>query len=151
MVCAKIHFCWFSNRWKVRTKYRIAGNFWQFRHLLSLAKFLSVNFLSCVNDYIEDMAIFTALVKIYSTEYFCNTKVVNFCPAKIFGYTVYISLIEVPVSSPLQFAEYACDFDVWYWQSMPYMCRGSAAYLVASMFDDYEPHHNNKLFNLQKS
>ena len=28
-----------------------------------------------VNDYTEDMATFTALVKIYSTEYFCNTKV----------------------------------------------------------------------------
>ena len=34
-----------------------------------------MNFLSCINDYIEDMATFTALVKIYSTEYFCNTKV----------------------------------------------------------------------------
>ena len=28
----------------------------------------------CVNDYIEDMATFTALMKIYSTEYFCNVK-----------------------------------------------------------------------------
>ena len=37
--------------------------------------FLSANFLSCVNDYIEDMATFTTLAKIYSTEYFCNTKV----------------------------------------------------------------------------
>ena len=37
--------------------------------------FLSCKFLSCVNDYIEDMATFTALVKIYSTKYFCNTKV----------------------------------------------------------------------------
>ena len=37
--------------------------------------FYRTNFLSCVNDYIEDMATFTALAKIYSTEYFCNTKV----------------------------------------------------------------------------
>ena len=37
--------------------------------------FYCANFLFCVNDYIEDMATFTALVKIYSTEYFCNTKV----------------------------------------------------------------------------
>ena len=37
--------------------------------------FLSANFLSCVNDYIEDMATFTALAKIYSIECFCNTKV----------------------------------------------------------------------------
>ena len=44
-------------------------------HLLSLAKFLSYKFLSCVNDYIEDMATFTTLAKIYCTEYFCNTKV----------------------------------------------------------------------------
>ena len=33
------------------------------------------NFLSCINDYIEDMATFMALAKIYSTEYFCTTKV----------------------------------------------------------------------------
>ena len=26
-------------------------------------------------DYIKDMATFTALAKVYSTEYFCNTKV----------------------------------------------------------------------------
>ena len=38
-------------------------------------KFLSTNSVSCVNNYIEKMATFTALVKIYSTEYFCNTKV----------------------------------------------------------------------------
>ena len=30
-------------------------------------------FLSCIDDCIEDMA-FTALTKIYSIEYFCNTK-----------------------------------------------------------------------------
>ena len=29
-----------------------------------LAKLLSVNFLSCVNDYIEDMVTFTALAKL---------------------------------------------------------------------------------------
>ena len=43
--------------------------------MLLLAKFVSMNFLSLVNDYIEDMAMFTALVKIYSTKYICNTKV----------------------------------------------------------------------------
>ena len=32
-------------------------------------------FSSCVNDYMEDIATFTALAKIYSTEYFCSTKV----------------------------------------------------------------------------
>ena len=36
--------------------------------------FITQIFLSCVNDYIEDMVTFTALVKIYSTEYFCNTR-----------------------------------------------------------------------------
>ena len=46
-----------------------------FRHLLSIAKFLSVNFLSCVNDYIEDRVTFTALAKIYSTKYFSKAKV----------------------------------------------------------------------------
>ena len=54
----------------VFSEYRIRGNFRQFRHVLLLAKFLS-----CVNDYVEDMATFTALARIYSTEYFCNTKV----------------------------------------------------------------------------
>ena len=39
-------------------------NFHQFRYLPSLAKFLS-----CVNDYIEDVVTFTAMVKIYSTKY----------------------------------------------------------------------------------
>ena len=54
--------------------YRIGTNFHQFRHLLSLAKFLSV--MPCVNDYTEDMATF-AILKIYSTQYFCklNAKV----------------------------------------------------------------------------
>ena len=47
-------------------------NFCQFRHLLLLAKFVSHRFF---NDYIEDMATFTALAKIYSTKYFYNTKV----------------------------------------------------------------------------
>ena len=32
-------------------------------------------FLSCVHDNTEDMATFTALAKIYSTKYFCSTKV----------------------------------------------------------------------------
>ena len=36
---------------------------------------ISVNFLFYVNDYIEDMVIFTTLVKIYSIEYVCNTEV----------------------------------------------------------------------------
>ena len=34
-----------------------------------------MNFLSRVNDYIEYIATFTTLAKIYSTKYFCNTKV----------------------------------------------------------------------------
>ena len=44
--------------------------------MLSLVKFI-MNFLSCVNDYIyiEDMMTFTALAKIYSTKYFCSTKI----------------------------------------------------------------------------
>ena len=59
-----------------RRKFSPGENFCKFRHLLLYDKiFLSVNFLSCVNDYIEDMATFTALAKIYSIEYFCNTKV----------------------------------------------------------------------------
>ena len=40
-----------------------------------LVKILFHEFLSCINDYIERMAIFTALAKTYSIEYFCNTEV----------------------------------------------------------------------------
>ena len=53
-------------------KFSPEENFRQFCHLLSLAKFFyHANFLSYVNDYMEDMAIFTT---IYSTEYFCQTN-----------------------------------------------------------------------------
>ena len=34
--------------------------------------FIREFFLSCVNDYIEDMATLTVFAKIYSTEYFFN-------------------------------------------------------------------------------
>ena len=55
-------------------------DFYLFCHLLLLARILSTNFLSCVNNYlhVEDIATFTALVKIYSTKYFSNTKVAGF-------------------------------------------------------------------------
>ena len=68
-------------------------NFHQFRHLLLLANFLLREFLSRVDDYPEDMMTFTALAKIYSTEYFCDTKVAGvdeiFVQRKILSYTVY--------------------------------------------------------------
>ena len=59
-------------------------------------KIYPANFLPRIDDYTEDMATFTALAKIYSSEYFCNARVAgtimwglaNFCPAKIFGHTV---------------------------------------------------------------
>ena len=38
-------------------------------------KFYPMNLLSCVNDYIEPVATFTAWANIYSTKYFCNSKV----------------------------------------------------------------------------
>ena len=62
-------------------RYRIGRNFHQDKIFANFAtysrwrKFLSANFLSRVNDYIGDMATFTALAKIYSIENFCNTKV----------------------------------------------------------------------------
>ena len=46
-------------------------------------------FLSCVNDCIESVAIFTTWAKINSVKYFCNARVAVlgeiFCPAKSFG------------------------------------------------------------------
>ena len=59
----------------------MAGNFRQEKIFANFATcscwryFLSANFLSRVNDCIEDMVTYTALAKIYSTKYFCNTKV----------------------------------------------------------------------------
>ena len=55
--------------------YRTRGNFRQEKNFANFAicSFYCVNFF--VNDYIEDMATFTAMAKIYSTEYICNTKV----------------------------------------------------------------------------
>jgi hypothetical protein len=40
-----------------------------------MVKFYHANFLSHVKDYIEDMVTFSALAKIFSTKFFCNTKV----------------------------------------------------------------------------
>ena len=37
--------------------------------------FYPVNSLSHIDDYTEDMTTFTALAKIYSGKYFCNTRV----------------------------------------------------------------------------
>ena len=46
---------------KYKRKFLPEENFCQFRHVLLLAKFfLSANYLSHANDYIEDMATFTA-------------------------------------------------------------------------------------------
>ena len=62
-------------------KYCICGNFHQEKIFANFAicshwqNLYHANFLSCVNDYIEDLATFTALAKIYSIKYFCNTKV----------------------------------------------------------------------------
>ena len=56
-----------------------------------IGEILSTNFLSRVNDYIEDMATFTALVKKYSNtflQYKEKLGLMKFCPAKIFNYTV---------------------------------------------------------------
>ena len=68
-------------------------------------KFLSVNFLSCVNDYVEDVVtlIITSLANIYSIEYFCNAKVAglgeifikrNF---QLYGTSLYNTLLAIPV------------------------------------------------------
>ena len=57
-------------------------------------KFLHTNLLSCIKDYIDDMATFNYRIgEFFSTNFFCNTKVAGlgeiFYPAKIFTYTVY--------------------------------------------------------------
>ena len=65
-------------------KYHIAGNFCQekiFTNFATCSRWRN-NFICeffvlymCVNNYIEDIATFTALAKIYSAECFWNTKV----------------------------------------------------------------------------
>ena len=50
--------------------------------------FYHANFLSCVNDYIEDMATFTAWRKFIFLQYKGIWGWRNFCQAKIFTYTV---------------------------------------------------------------
>ena len=61
--------------------YCIAENFHQekifanFTTCLHGQNFYPANFLSHIDDYTEDMATFTALAKIYSSEYFCNARV----------------------------------------------------------------------------
>ena len=47
------------------------------RAVLSLVKFYHIKFLSCVKDCIEDMVTLTALAKISTSNFFCNTKVVE--------------------------------------------------------------------------
>ena len=63
-----------------------------------VGKNLSMTFLSCVKDYIEDMATSVALVKIYSTEYFCIQKelgLAKFGSVKNFCYTVHNTLLKM--------------------------------------------------------
>ena len=58
-------------------KFLPGENFANFSICSHWQNFYHANFLSCVNNYIllEDMTNFTALAKIYSTEYSCNIKV----------------------------------------------------------------------------
>ena len=56
-------------------KFSPGENFRQFRHLPAWVKVLSRDFLSHIDDYTEDMATFTALAKVYSSEYFNNARV----------------------------------------------------------------------------
>ena len=48
--------------------------FTDFANCLHRRNFYPTNFLSCIDDYTEDMATFTTLAKIYSSEYFCNAR-----------------------------------------------------------------------------
>ena len=71
--CAFQQATWLVSSFRrANLKYRIARNT---RQLLTWANFLSREFLSRIDDYTEDMVTFTALVKIYSSEYFCNARV----------------------------------------------------------------------------
>ena len=65
-------------------KFLPGEKFRQFHHLVLLMKICCANFLSCVNGYVEDMATFSVLVKIYFTEYrrsgnFHVSCTINFC------------------------------------------------------------------------
>ena len=82
-------------------KFSPGENFHLFRSLHSGVKFLSHSLFSCVNEYMHriynNMAtLFATWVKIYSTEYFYNAKVVaglgeKFVQQKIFNRAVFHS------------------------------------------------------------
>ena len=52
----------------------MAGNIHQ-EKISPISNFYPTNFLSRIDDCTEYMATFTALVKIYSSEYFCDARV----------------------------------------------------------------------------
>ena len=81
-------------------KFSPGENFHQFHHLVLLAKICSAICLSCLNDYIEYniMVTFTALTKIYSIEYFCNTTVPGL--GKIFVQRKFSVIIGASLSEP---------------------------------------------------
>ena len=56
-------------------KYLSNEIFANFTTCLHGRNFYPANFLSRIDDYTEDMATFTTLAKIYSSEYFCNARV----------------------------------------------------------------------------
>ena len=55
-------------------KFSPGEKFRQFHHPLLLAKFLSHEHFVLCNDYIEDMATFTALAKIFVQRKFCRIR-----------------------------------------------------------------------------
>ena len=54
---------------------------------------LSTNLFSCVNDCIEDMATFTVLTKILSTNCSCNTEVHVAGLSKIFSHKIFCYMV----------------------------------------------------------
>ena len=87
-------------------KFSPEEDFHQFHHLFLSAKFLSANFLSCVNDYMEDIALN------WQTIIPLNISVIqrflqDFCPVKIFSYTVVLKARYLHVHVHVSGSDYA--------------------------------------------
>ena len=67
--------CLFRMTYRIAEKFHKEKIFTNFTTCLNGRNFYPANFLSRIEDYTEDMATFTILVKIYSSEYFCSARV----------------------------------------------------------------------------
>ena len=103
-----------------------------------IGEILSRKFLSCVNDYVEDMVTFTTLVKIYSTKYFCNTKVAGlgeiFVKRKFSRIRYTCTLASFPSHTPILHVTFFPESWVYPLYEILCMCVHVTCMLLACLF-----------------